>query len=164
MDLHFRHIRPEYQEFCQTLDCGPEPWSVPVTTYLRTWYWSERERRRPAVILAITDDDELFGYGSWRHRKVDLDDDEAIVIFIPWFGIQDRFRGERLESGESAAGVLYATLEDEATTHQDSDPDMALVLDCHADNARGLAFWSKRGFEHFDVVETPSGRYFRMRR
>lgn len=86
------------------------------------------------------------------------------MIFVPWFGIQKQFRGERTEAGELAAGVLYATLEYDATNHPDANPDMPIVLDCHSDNQRGRAFWMSRGFAVFARIETESGRYDRMRR
>lgn len=108
--------------------------------------------------------DELFGYGSWNHRNVTLDGEPSNVIFVPWFGIQHRFRGAQTSSGESAAGVLYATLEQAALGHPQSNAAKPILLDCHADNDRGLAFWESRGFEPLELVETPSGRYHRMRR
>ena len=136
-----------------------------MTNYIRSWYWAEtRAHRRPNVILGVTADEELFGYGAWNHRDVTLDGDQARIIFVPWFGIQQECRGARTPSGEHAAGVLYATVEHDASTHSESVPDMPIMLDCHVDNDRGLAFWESRGFEAFDVVESPSGRYHRMRR
>ncbi len=137
-----------------------------MTTYLREWYWNDPERKRPQVLLGLTTDDaELFGYGTWKHREMRIEgDDESHAIFIHWFGTQERFRGAKLDSGELGAGVLYATLEADARGHADSAADTPILLDCHVDNGRALAFWESRGFVRFELIESPSGRYHRMRR
>ncbi len=62
-------------------------------------------------------------------------------------GVHSDYQGLSDEAGYSVAGRLYATVENDARHHQDSNPKMPFTLTCHVENERGLRFWRRRGYE-----------------
>jgi ribosomal protein S18 acetylase RimI-like enzyme len=85
-------------------------------------------------------------------------------IEIQWFGVHSEYQGEKDDDGHSVALLIYATVEEAALAHPESQDDMPFTLACDVENAHGQLFWERLGYR---VVPEPDlkvedGRYYRM--
>ncbi len=74
-------------------------------------------------------------------------------IEIAWFGIHRDYQGQDTNTGCRCADALYATVEGDARSHENSAEDAPITLPCHVDNARGRKFWLRQGFRDFQMIE-----------
>jgi hypothetical protein len=101
-----------------------------------------------------TDRSELFGFAVWSHLEAAWGEQGTrLVIRVPWFGVDQRFWGERDSEDRSCARRLFATLEGDARSHEDSTDEMPIELFCDERNDRGLRFWSRLGFEDIGTAD-----------
>jgi ribosomal protein S18 acetylase RimI-like enzyme len=89
-------------------------------------------------------DDDMVGFGCWKHRT--RDDGERVIV-IAYLALDQQFFGAVLPGGTKIADALYATLEADALADPNSTADMPIDLFCDTENARGITFWRRQGFE-----------------
>jgi hypothetical protein len=152
------------------LNCGEAEHQEHVAEYLKTWFWIEKEHKRPQVLLALAaNSQELMGYGAWEisEAAVERSSGEQVKvekINVPWFGFDSRFHGEIDTTGAKCAARFYSSLEAVAVESVSGDGPILVELEVHEANVRGQAFWKRRGFSHVRDVVLPSATYHQMTR
>jgi GNAT superfamily N-acetyltransferase len=164
--LRAKALEDEDRELCASFQCGDELYEGHVAQWIAEWIWSKPSKHARTVIVLDDDEGALVAFGTWDFVDVALDGVISKHIEIAWFGVDARYQGRTTESSERVADVAYATVETAATSDLQATDDMKLMLECHADNVRGLAFWRRQGFQAFAeaVVEDgdESRPYIRM--
>ncbi len=136
--------------------------------FIKRWIWDDPpdppDARARTLLGFDADNENVVGYGTWTHVEAFGTHPIERHIEIAWFGVDTRYQGQKDDDGRSLAGLLYATVEQDALEHPDSSPAMPFTLACHVDNDRGLAFWERRGYH---VIPDPKLRvedeiYYRM--
>jgi hypothetical protein len=133
----------------QGFDAGSERYAGDVARWITKWIWQKPLNEHDSeTLLGLDDDDDgaLVGYGTWAYVSVIGGAQVDRHLEIAWFGVDVKYQGERDDDGYSIAGRLYATVESTALGDERSTADMPLTLVCHTENARGRAFWERRGY------------------
>jgi hypothetical protein len=112
----------------------------------------------------VNGSDELYGFGTWKHRDVQLKDspDPMRVIDVPYFGVQERYQGETDLHGAKLARRLFVTLEAAARSHPESDDGTPMHLVCDVKNDRGQRFWQSLAFVEVEPLVFEDVTYSRM--
>lgn len=108
------------------------------------------------TVVAFPDDrtDQVYGYGIWKYLTLAREgNDIRTHIEIAYFGVHRDFQGQKTSAGHRCADVLYATVEQDARSHENATDDMPFTLECHIDNKRGERFWRRQGYRDLQIVE-----------
>lgn len=124
-------------------------------------YWRGPRPGERTILGLLVESDELYGYGTWKHRDIKFPDGTSEpVIDIPFFGVQAHHHGAVDPEGRKVAGVFYATLE--AAARLESPEGMRVHLACDVRNIRGHRFWERMGFRDADRLDFDKVSYMRM--
>jgi ribosomal protein S18 acetylase RimI-like enzyme len=136
--------------------CGDELWSRHVTEWIRGSDVLDSMKRGTRVWLFETEQGEVVGFGSvgiseWRWPPPR--GSKTTIALIPMLGIDARYRGEPPDpdwrySNQLISHLIAAAqqIAQQWNGEAEKQPQW-LVLMVHRDNARGIRFYERCGFE-----------------
>jgi hypothetical protein len=109
------------------------------------------------VVVAIDEDDQrVVAFAAWRPAvsvEPDLESEEQAYrtitsIQISRFALDRRVRGTSDDEGYRLADRFYASVEADILNDPATEPGMEIFLACDVNNAAGVAYWERQGYEN----------------
>ncbi len=154
----------------QAFDCGAEPWQREVSDWIKAprgagGALDQLLQPGSQVWLYAAEQGSLVGFGSlaigsqrWPRPK----DPPIETSVIPVLGVDQRFWGQPAGPPEDRYSArILDDLIAEASAHRDARP--ILVLYVSLDNARGITFYERAGFQelHKSWTDKNTGRVYK---